>query len=258
MNRTLANVNCIALAITIIINYLSNTGFFNNSTMSDISGRYENYFTPAGYAFSIWGLIYLSLLAFVIYQIRVAQNKVADKIIIETGPWFIISCFANCMWIIAWLNDYLLFSVVLMFLLLISILTIIHRNNMELQRLPTLKKLYTWWPFAIYAGWVSVASIANIAAFLTKIDWNGFGIGAETWTIIMILIAGALNVFVTWNRHMPLFSAVGIWALMAIAFANDGKSEMVYTAAIAVSGALLLNIILKLIKKQKSVNAGLE
>ncbi len=258
MNKTLANVNCVALTLTIIINYLSNTGFFNDSTMSDISGRYENYFTPAGYAFSIWGLIYISLLAFVIYQIRVMQNKVSDKIIIETGPWFIISCFANCLWIIAWLNDYLLFSVMLMFILLISILTIILKNNMELQRLPVGKKLYTWWPFAIYAGWVSVASIANIAAFLTKIGWNGFGIEAETWTIIMIIIAGALNVIVTWNRNMPLFSVVGIWALMAIAVANDGRSEMVYMGAIAISGALLLNIILKLVRKQKSFNAGLE
>jgi hypothetical protein len=61
MKKTLALANGIALIITIFVNYLSNTGALNGNTMKVVSDKYFNYFTPAGFAFSIWGLIYVGL-----------------------------------------------------------------------------------------------------------------------------------------------------------------------------------------------------
>jgi len=67
MKKIYQITNGVALVITVIINYLSNTGIFNGETMATVSAKYQNLFTPAGYAFSIWGLIYLGLFGFVIY-----------------------------------------------------------------------------------------------------------------------------------------------------------------------------------------------
>ncbi len=176
MKKTLPIANGIALVVTILVNYLSNTGVFNGKTMAEVSGSYHNYFTPAGYAFSIWGLIYLGLLAFVIYSAKGLFKKVEDEWpVLEIGWWFVISCVANSCWVIAWLYDYTGLSVIIMIILLISLLKIILNTRMELDDLPLKKIAFVWWPFCIYSGWISVALIANVAAYLTKIKWQWMG-----------------------------------------------------------------------------------
>lgn len=243
MKKTLQVGNGVALVITIVMNYLSSTGIFNGKTMADISAKYENYFTPAGYAFSIWGLIYLMLLGFAIYQGRsLFKQAEEDNTVEQIGWWFIISCIANSLWVVVFLNDYILLSVILIAVLLFSLLKIIINTRMELDNPPLKKFAFVWWPFCIYAGWISVAVIANIAAYLTKIDWNGFGISDISWTIVMIVIAGSINIFVVWNRNMREFALVGVWALIAIAVANQGVSSVVFWTSIVMAVLVFVNI----------------
>jgi len=241
MKKALQIANGIALIATIVINYLSNTGVFNGNTMKTISDKYHNYFTPAGYAFSIWGLIYIGLLAFVIYTGRGLFKKVNDEWpVLEIGWWFVTSCAANSFWVIAWLYDYIGLSVLLMIILLFSLLKIVLNTRMELDDLPLKKIAFVWWPFCLYSGWISVALIADIAAYLTKIKWNGFGISEIAWTLIMIVIAGILNLFMTWNRNMREFALAGAWALIAIAVSNwNGHKIIVY---VAVTVAVIISI----------------
>lgn len=242
MKKTLQILNGVALIGTIIINYLSNTGVFNGNTMASVSDKYHNYFTPAGYAFSIWGLIYLALIAFVIYQGRSLFKKVADEWpVLQIGWWFIISCVANSLWVIAWLYDYTAVSVILMMILLGSLIKIILATRMELDDLPIKKIAFVWWPFCLYSGWISVAFVADIAAWLTKIKWNGFGISEIVWTLIMIIVAGIINLFITWNRNMREFAIVGAWALIAIAVANWNGEQSIKVTAIVVAVILLLS-----------------
>ena len=119
-------LNMAALAVTIFINYLSNTGFFNNETMASISGKYQNLFTPAGYAFSIWGLIYIALFGFVIYYGPFAkENDAKEKVLRNTGWWFVVSCVANCLWVVTWLYDYTFLTIPIMVVLFISLMKII-------------------------------------------------------------------------------------------------------------------------------------
>lgn len=153
MKKTLQIANGIALVATIIMNYLSNTGVFNGNTMKTISDKYHNYFTPAGYAFSIWGLIYIGLFAFVIYTGRSLFKKTKDDWpVLEIGWWFVISCVANSFWVVAFLYDYIGLSVLIMIVMLISLIKIILNARMELDDLPLKKIAFVWWPFAIYAG----------------------------------------------------------------------------------------------------------
>ncbi len=242
MKKTLQILNGVALIATIIINYLSNTGIFNGNTMATVSNKYHNYFTPAGYAFSIWGLIYLGLLAFVIFQGRGLFKKGVDEWpFLQIGWWFIISCLANSFWVIAWLYDYIGISVILMIILLVSLIKIILATRMELDDLPIKSIAFVWWHFCFYSGWISVALVADVAAWLTKIKWAGFGISGITWALIMIILAGIINLFITWKRNMREFALVGAWALIGIAVANWNGQQSIKITAIAVAIVLLIN-----------------
>lgn len=243
MKKILQIGNGIALVSVVFINYLSNTGDLNNTTIGEVSKDFNNLFTPAGYAFSIWGFIYLLLFGFIFYQGRSLFVKVRDdNFIYKIGIWFILSCIANSAWIFFWIYGYTGFSCIFIFLLVFSLLKIILNNKMELGDAPFSVILFLWWPFVFYAGWVAVASIANVAAYLTKIGWNGFGISEVIWTIIMILIATIINVIVIYKRNMIVFALVAIWALIAIAVANyDTEKLIVYVAFIA-SAILFITI----------------
>lgn len=235
MKRILQISNGIVFVITIIINYLSNTSTINNTTIGEVSRNLNSLFTPAGYAFAIWGFIYLLLLGFIIYQGRSLFVKVRnDDFVLKIGWWFVISCLANSAWVFFWLYGYTGLSCVFIFLLLFSLLKIVMNNAMELWDAPISVIVFLWWPFVFYSGWVTVASIANVSSYLTKIEWSGFGMSDEAWTIFMIIIALIINLIVTWTRNMREFALVGAWALIAIAVANYNQEvSIAYVAGIA-------------------------
>lgn len=244
--------NGVALVITVIINYLSNTGIFNGETMATISAKYQNLFTPAGYAFSIWGLIYLGLFGFVIYfGPFVRQTNEKDKVVLKVGWWFLISSLANSLWVITWLYDYTFLTILLMVLLFVSLLTIIYHTQTIAFHAARSKRIFLKIPFQLYAGWISVALIANIAAYLTKIGWGGFGLSATMWAIIMFAIALILHLLMIWQRHLPVFGLVAVWALIAISAANKLVNSTVYAAAIMAAIIVLLNVIVYFIQYRK-------
>ena len=253
MKKVLQISNAVALICTMVINYLSNTGVFNGKTVSTISNQYHNYFTPAGYAFSIWGVIYIGLLAFVIYSGRGLFKSIDDDWpVLNIVWWFVISCIANSSWIIAWLYDYIGLSVLIMLVLLFSLIKIILNTRMELDDLPLKKIAFVWWPFCIYSGWISVALIANVAAWLTRIEWNGLGISEIVWTLIMIIVAGTLNVWMIWKRNMREFALVGVWALVAIAVANWNVVTSIAYVSVVVAAILLINISIHAYRNRKT------
>ncbi len=236
MKKTLQISNILALIITVIMNYLSNTGIFNGSTMASVSARYQNLFTPSGYAFSIWGVIYLGLAAFCIYQAQgLFQPRETPAIVSKIGWLFVISCIANCLWILAWLYDYTGLSVLIMAALLTSLIVIVFRTRMELDLISLKKIALESWPFAIYLGWICLAIIANVAAYLTKIGWDGFGVSTTSWTLIMICAAGFVNIALTWTRNLRETSVVGIWGLIAVAVANRNDNLPVLYASVIVA-----------------------
>lgn len=242
MKKLLQITNGVALIAVIVINYLATTGMFNGNTIGSVSAQYQNYFTPAGYAFSIWSLIYLGLLAFVIYQARsLFKQEASDEIVFQVGWWFVISCLANIFWIVTWLYEFTGLSVLIIVLLLFALIRIIIRTNMEMEDVPLQKIAFVWWPFSFYSGWITVALIANIAAYLTKTGWRGMGISDVSWTIIMILAAGVINFTMTWTRNMREFALVGVWGLVAVAVANWGDVQTIAYTALAVAAILFIS-----------------
>ena len=241
MKKALQIANGLALGSTIFINYLSNTGVMNNTTIGEISDDYRSLFTPAGYTFAIWGIIYLLLFGFAIYQGRSLFVKVKnDDFVLRTGWWFVLSCLFNSLWVFAWIYEYTGLSCVFIFLLLFSLLKIVLNNRMELDDEPFPIIAFVWWPFVIYSGWVTVASIANVSTYLVKIDWNGFGISEVTWTILLITIAIIINQYLLWTRNMREFAVVGAWALLGIGNANKGTNEEILYFSFAAAAVLLI------------------
>lgn len=252
--KVLPIANGFALIVTIAVNYLSNSGLLNGNTIKTISNKYFNYFTPAGYAFSIWGIIYLGLLGFVIYTgFNSKKDQDKSNLLSKIGWWFVLSCLANSAWVVVWLFDYTGLSVLIMGVLLFSLIKIVVNTRMELDAHPLKEYAFVYWPFALYSGWVTVAWIANISAFLIKTGWQGWGISDVNWAIIMIIIAGSVNIFMVYTRNLREFASVGIWALIAISVSNnrnDGGQNIVY-ASYAVSIVILCFIIFNGLKSNK-------
>ncbi len=245
-------LNGIAFVATIVMNYISNTGVFNGATMATISKKYHNLFTPAGYAFSIWGLIYLLLLGFVSYYGPFNKSTPSkDKTISDIGWWFVISCAANSVWVVAWLYEYTLLSALIMMILFVSLMQILKKTHNKRSAPDFYSKLFLIWPFQIYAGWISVALIANMAALLTKNSWGGWGLSATTWTLIMIAIATLIHLVMIWKKNMPTFALVAVWALVAIAVANSQVNATVYWTAIITAVLIFTNTIVWNVKNKQ-------
>ncbi len=238
MKKSYAIANLIVIIIVIIWNYISNSVGVNGNTVGDLSREYNNLFTPASYAFSIWGLIFIGLLAHSIFMVKSAFDKTAeDDFVAQIGSLLLIANIANGSWIWFWLSEYTGLSVLVMLTILFSLLTIVVRLKMELWNAPQRIRRWVWMPISFYAGWISVATIANISAFLAKMEWQI--LFSETiWTVIMIAVATLVNLWMLKNRNMRIFTIVGVWALIAISMRHWGTIPILQWSALG--GAILL------------------
>ena len=223
MKKTYALINTVVVLAVIFWNYWSNTGAINGHTVGDLSDKYANLFTPAGYAFAIWGLIFLGLLVLVGSQLRMAFGDGANsETILQIGPWLTIANLGNATWIWVWLHEYTGLSVLVMLVVLFSLIQIVLRLNMERWDAPGPVIATVWWPICLYSGWIAVATIADIAAWLASMQWMAVFSDVQ-WTVIMISVAGLLNLIVLQSRNMREFALVGVWAIAAIAVRHWGE-----------------------------------
>ncbi len=233
MKKFYAVANFIVVVLSIAWNYLANTGLINNNTVGQVSNKYDNLLTPASYAFSIWGLIYLGLIGlsvFLIYRVFFSQKE--DNFVMQIGPWLIFANLASMVWLIAWLNEKIGLSVLLMFIILISLIFIIIRTNMERWNAPLPIIAFIWWPIDLYSGWIAIASITNVATYLKLLDIQIFQ-NEIRWTIIMLIVATIVNFLIILLRNMREFAVVAIWAFLAIAVRHWGEiPEIRWTAMI--------------------------
>ena len=242
---TLLFLNAVSLVATIILNYLFNSGVMNGATMKTISERYYNLFTPAGYAFGIWGIIYLLLCTHVIYTIYIYRKK-GDTVITNTiGKLFAVSNILNILWVYFWLNDFIGICVILMVLLL-SVLLSIFIKIQSIKRSVSLSNLFISCPFALYAGWLSVALIANTSALLTKLNWEGWTLSGTLWTILLIIVAGLLSIFVCWKYNSAAFGMAVLWGIAGVS-ANNFDKDFNITVTGIVTCTVILSVCIYII-----------
>jgi hypothetical protein len=207
----------ISYVAVIVVNYLAVALPINGKNTGELSDAYPNLFTPAGITFSIWGLIYLLLLLYVLFSLGwlpIKPTKAKTSLYNRTGWLFVASSCLNIAWIFAWHYELIPLSVIIMVALLISLIMI--ADTVNKHDLTSSEKPFLCLPFSVYFGWITVATIANITVFFVSIGWDGWGISDHIWTILVLiagLVIGALRAI---KDKKPPYLLVLIWAYIGI------------------------------------------
>lgn len=207
----------IAYLVMIIVNGLANWLPLNGITTGDVSDSYPNLFTPTGLTFAIWGIIYLLLAGYVLYQagwFRGSENRVKAQMLDKVGGLFIISSLANVAWIFSWHYDLIPLSMLLMIVILVSL--IYTMKTIMQYHLSLREKIFVKLPFSVYFGWITVATIANATVLLVSLNWNGFGIPASTWAVIMIIVGMLIGATTAIRNKDAAYGLVFVWAYVGI------------------------------------------
>lgn len=247
-----------SFAATIAINGAAQIFRLNSTTVGEISNLYPVYFVPANYVFSIWSVIYFGLACYAVYQLLPTQRT--NPKLRAIAPWVVVGNSANALWILFWHYEYIMTSVFMMTILLVSLLVIYYRLRMQDHDSDT--RVDRWLvhiPFSIYLAWITVAMITNVSVALYVLEWNGFGLAPQTWSAIMIGVATliTLSVVVPWRD--VAYGLVIIWAFIGIALNFPDEfaiTSMAWTMVAVLSvvvigfvGMYLYDILFKSVKK---------
>jgi hypothetical protein len=227
-----AALNVAALAVMLTLNTLATTLPLGGRTTAEISDSFNLRFVPAGYVFAIWGLIYLALIGFTLYQALPAQQS--NSAVRATGYWFALSSAANAAWIVAWHTGHFTLTVALMLTLLASLIVIYSR----LAALPPGSAASRWLvrlPFSLYLGWITVATVANVSAWLVDLGWGGQPFNPVVWTVILVAVATGLGLALLMRHRDLVYAGVLVWALVGILLKQSDSMPIVTVSALAVA-----------------------
>ena len=244
--------NIFAFISMVLVNGLAgSTTLLAGKNTAEISNANPTLITPAGYVFSIWGIIYFLLGVFVIFQAlpREKEREYHRKI----GWMFVLSSLFNIVWLFLWQFEYLVFSVILMFMLLASLILIYLRLDIGKSEVGIREKVTIHLPFSTYLGWITIASIANVSVTLVSLDWDGFGISLETWATLIVIIALLIAIIVLITRKDIAYGLVIIWAFVGIAVGQSGNQNIVMltqVSTIIVLITLISSILIAKLRRQ--------
>jgi hypothetical protein len=234
-DRLLAILVLAATAATIIFNFLASSGYVNGVTPEEISRKYTTILTPAGYAFTIWGLIYAGLAAFSIYQLLPANLAKFAPI----RSLYLLSCVFNCGWVFFWQNDRIAVCFVMIASLTMTLFFVV-------LRLRDIEGAAEYWlaraPFGVYFGWVTAALIVSVPITLV---YTGTGPDETGWVVpavVLIAIATALGILVRTKLRDYLYPLAIAWALTAIAVKQSGQTAVVVACAVGVVASLIASL----------------
>ena len=120
------------------------------------------------------------------------------------------------------------------------------------------KMLWARIPFSAYFGWITVATIANVTAFLVDNGWSGLGVSEVTWTVIMLLVGLVIGGITIWKMENKAYGAVMVWAYLGILIkhiSEDGFNGQypVIILTVGIAMGIFLSIIFITSRKKKSI-----
>ncbi|NDJ60597.1 MAG: tryptophan-rich sensory protein [Chloroflexi bacterium] len=244
MNRDVVRQisNVVILIVTVAVNYVSQALPLNNQTSAEIANRFENnFFFPANYAFSIWGIIYVGLAAFAIYQALPSQRE--NPLLRRIGFLFVIGSIANMGWLVAFHFDQHVISLVMMVTLLVILVTVYIRIRPAGYAATLADRLAIRVPFSLYFGWITVATIANATYVLLDLGWDGLGIAFTTWGAIMIVVGAVVSGVIAYRFKDIAYAAVIVWAFVAIIVRHGAVQDVALAAGVMAAAVALAAII---------------
>jgi hypothetical protein len=242
--RNSAIFNTIGYILVIAVNALASMGRINSNTTAQVSEKYDNLLVPAGFTFSIWGLIYLALLGFVIYQLWLAfapgHDRMLTQLMERLRGWWLISCLANSCWLFAWHYEVLPLAILFMLTLLISLLAIHINFNIAAPGASRPVRFFIYLPFSLYLGWICVATVANIAALLVYTGVDGMSV---TVTVILILLCCVAATLLVVKRDNIIAGLVAIWGFYGI-IAKRQSEATVMALPVVISCLAAIGVVL--------------
>ncbi|EGL18856.1 hypothetical protein HMPREF9413_2603 [Paenibacillus sp. HGF7] len=244
-------MNIAGLLLVLIVNTLAQVLPINGVTTGEISDRHHTYVTPAGYVFTIWSVIYLGLIGFVIYQ---ARKDTGNRPAVERiSYWFVVSCLLNSAWIFLWHYEKIGWSTLVMAALLLTLIAIYQRIRYGRESRAIGEYSFVQVPFSLYLGWICVASIVNVTVWLQDLGWNGWGIDSRMWAVILLTAAGVLAVAFSYGKKDVPFALVFVWAFIGIGVEQQADTWVRNAAwsLAAIVGAATLWLLAKVIRDRK-------
>lgn len=243
--RQIANLFSVIIALT--VNVLAIVLPLNGQNTAEISDRFKVYFVPAGYVFSIWSLIYISWIVFIMYQFRPSQKE--SPRLRRLGYLFAFANVANAVWLFTWHYNFFGLGVVVMLTLLGLLIAGYIQLNVNRSAFSRAERWSVDIPFSVYLGWITVATVANISDWLYFVKWDGFGIADQTWAVIMIAVASLIGLAMALIRRDAAYLFVLVWSFIGIAVKQSPAPTVVLTAWIA-AGLMLVLAVFSLVPRR--------
>jgi hypothetical protein len=214
-----------AFLVMIVMNVLANSLPLNGQNTGQVSDSYPNIFAPAGITFAVWGLIYFLLALYTLYQLGFFQKpeRLTDPALLtKISIYFIISSFANAVWIFAWHFNLIPLSMILMVVILLCLILV--NDVIGKSTLSKKEKFFLKLPFSVYFGWITVATIANVTTLLVSFGWNRFGISEAVWASIIITVGMIIGLAWLLKSKDIAYGLVLIWAYLGIYIKHTSSS----------------------------------
>lgn len=249
--KSLQILNWIFFLAMVFVNFLANYLPINGKNTGQLSNQYPNLFVPAPITFTIWGVIYLLLFIFCVKQskglFRSNQDEITAETVLLINFRFIITCILNATWIFVWHYEYLGASVVVMLLFLAQLIDVNKRLDTITIYLSNASRFAIKAPFGMYLGWICVATVANITAFLVNLKWDKVGESEVFWTCLLITIAACIVSYALIKLRNFYLGFSVIWAFSGIIYARLGADVyqrfIVWTAVFGIGLVLILTIV---------------
>jgi translocator protein len=242
------SVVVLAIVVMVAVNALANALPINGRGTGEISDSFSTYFVPAGYVFSIWGLIYLGLAAYAVYQALPRQRE--NPRLRRVGPLVVLSSVANAVWIFLWHYEQFVLTLLVMLLLLVSLILTYLWLGTGKTSAPVAERWLVRLPFSLYLGWITVATVANATQVLEYLGWGGFGLSEATWAVVMLVAATAIAAAVSLTRGDIAYMGVIIWAFIGIALKHAATPVVAITAWVLTGANFVLLVVGALLRRR--------
>jgi len=243
----------VAVVATIVLNVLANALPFNNTNTGVISDSFPLYFTPAGYVFAIWGLIYIGLIAFAVYQALPSQRE--NPRLQATGWLLVWSCVANIIWLFIWhygfQTSWFWLTEVAMLALLGLLIMIYLRLGTGITKVGPGETWAIRVPISVYLGWISVATIANTTITLYALGWTGESV-AVALTILLLVVGAVLGVLMLVRHRDIAYTLVLVWAYIGVGVPNNiADDSLVSATAYLLAAVLAVGVVLTIFRNSR-------
>ncbi len=227
--------------VTALVMVVANTAFnvvserLGDQSMRAITERYDNAFVPAGWAFSIWGIIYLAFIAYAVVGLlpKMRSQTLFDR---TAMPLALVNLLASA-WIIAFKAEIMgLSQGIIMAMVVLGAL-----GYREVYRTRREGKVSGWAlvPWSLFLAWVCVATIAQTTISFVAAGWDGAPLDGATWASIMMVVALVLCVALSFVHRDFVIPVVFGWALLALWDANRGVAATGTSADVALASAVV-------------------